>query len=81
MSKAEQRRRSRRSYANPKRSSKDKAFHEKTVLGETILSKKNKNRLPSWEERYGRTDNFEESLAEHHERIKKDALRDPACWW
>ena len=47
MSKAEQRRRSRRSYANPKRASKDKAFHEKTVLGETILSKKNKNRLPS----------------------------------
>ena len=42
MSKAEQRRRSRRSYANPKRVSKDKAFHEKTVLGETILSKKTK---------------------------------------
>jgi len=28
--------------------------------------------LPSWEERYGRTDNFEASLAEHHERIKKE---------
>ena len=72
MSKAEHRRRSRRSYANPKRASNDKAFHEKTVLGEIILSKKNKNRLPSWEERYGRTDNFEASLAEHHERIKKE---------
>ena len=72
MSKAEHKRRSRRSYASPKRVSEDKAFHEKTVWGEIILSKKNKNRLPSWEERYGHTDNFEVSLAEHHGRIKKE---------
>ena len=52
--------RSHRSYHNPKITSKDFAFHGNEILPKFSENNKNKNRMSSWEDRFGKWENKDE---------------------